>query len=86
SVNFGRIIFQTIYHIHSYLELVRQNAINTGDKVYLNVPSGNFGNALGGYYAIKMGLPVEKILIASNNNNILTQLINTGAYDLRTSK
>ncbi len=85
SVNFGRIIFQTIYHIHSYLELVRQNAIQLGDKVYLNVPSGNFGNALGGYYAMKMGLPVEKILIASNNNNILTKLINTGAYDLRNS-
>jgi len=83
SVNFGRIIFQTIYHIHSYLELVRQQAISLGDKVYLDVPSGNFGNALGGYYAMKMGLPVEKILIASNNNNILTQLINTGAYDLR---
>ena len=85
SVNFGRIIFQTIYHIHSYLELVRQNEIKQGDKVYLDVPSGNFGNALGGYYAMKMGLPVEKILIASNNNNILTQLINTGAYDLRDS-
>jgi len=83
SVNFGRIIFQTIYHIHSYLELVRQQAISLGDRVYLDVPSGNFGNALGGYYAMKMGLPVEKILIASNNNNILTQLINSGAYDLR---
>ena len=83
SVNFGRIIFQTIYHIHSYLELVRQKAITLGESVYLNVPSGNFGNALGGYYAMKMGLPVEKILIASNNNNILTQLIKTGAYDLR---
>ncbi|MDT8452404.1 MAG: threonine synthase [Gammaproteobacteria bacterium] len=84
SVNFGRIIFQTIYHIHSYLELVRQKAIDLGEKVYLNVPSGNFGNALGGYYAMQMGLPVEKILIASNKNNILTQLIKTGAYDLRT--
>ena len=83
SVNFGRIIFQIIYHIHSYLELMRQNVIQPGEKVYLNVPSGNFGNALGGYYAMKMGLPVEKILIASNNNNILTRLINTGAYDLR---
>jgi threonine synthase len=83
SVNFGRIIFQTIYHIHSYLELVRQGAIALGDKVYLDVPSGNFGNALGGYYAMKMGLPVEKILIASNNNNVLTQLIKTGRYDLR---
>jgi len=86
SVNFGRIIFQTIYHIHSYLELVRQKAIQMGEKVYLNVPSGNFGNALGGYYAMKMGLPVEKILIASNKNNILTQLINTGVYDLTNSE
>ena len=83
SVNFGRIIFQIIYHIHSYLELVRQDAIKMSESVYLNVPSGNFGNALGGYYAMKMCLPVEKILIASNNNNILTQLINEGRYDLR---
>ncbi|MCB1802382.1 MAG: threonine synthase [Gammaproteobacteria bacterium] len=83
SVNFGRIIFQQIYHIHSYLELVRQGAIAIGDRVYLNVPSGNFGNALGGYYAMKMGLPVEKILISSNSNNVLTDLIRTGRYDLR---
>ena len=83
SVNFGRIIFQIIYHIHSYLELVRQNAVTMGEKVYLDVPSGNFGNALGGYYAMKMGLPVEKIIIASNENNVLTRLIKTGKYDLR---
>src|SRR5210317_1136275 len=83
SVNFGRIIFQLIYHIHSYLELVRQSAIKLGDKIYLDVPSGNFGNALGGYYAMKMGMPVEKILIASNKNNVLTQLIKDGRYDLR---
>jgi len=82
SVNFGRIIFQQIYHIYSYLELVRQGAISIGDKVYLNVPSGNFGNALGGYYAMKMGLPVEKILISSNSNNVLTDLVRTGRYDL----
>ncbi len=83
SVNFGRIIFQTIYHIYSYLELVRQGAIEIGEKVYLDVPSGNFGNALGGYYAMKMGLPVEQILIASNRNNVLTKLIREGIYDLR---
>ena len=83
SVNFGRIIFQIIYHIHSYLELVRQNAITMGEKVYLNVPSGNFGNALGGYYAWKMGLPVEKIVISSNENNVLTKLIREGKYDIR---
>ncbi|MBN2865537.1 MAG: threonine synthase [Thiotrichales bacterium] len=83
SVNFGRIIFQTLYHVHSYLELVRQGAISMGEKIYLNVPSGNFGNALGGYYALKMGLPVEQIHIASNNNNVLTKFIKTGVYDLR---
>jgi len=83
SVNFGRIIFQIIYHIHSYLELVRKEVIQFGEQVYLNVPSGNFGNALGGYYAWKMGLPVKQIHIASNNNNVLTQFINTGRYDIR---
>ncbi len=83
SVNFGRIIFQIVYHIHNYLELVRQDVISVGDKVYLNVPSGNFGNVLGAYYAQLMGLPVEKLIIASNENNILTRLIQTGVYDMR---
>lgn len=83
SVNFGRIIFQIIYHLHAYLELVRKGDIVLGEKVYLIVPSGNFGNALGAYYAKKAGLPVEKILIASNINNILADLINKGEYDIR---
>ena len=82
SVNFGRIIFQIIYHVHSYLELVRQRAISLGDPVYLNIPSGNFGNALGAYYARKMGLPVERIIVSSNANNVLTEWINTGVYDI----
>jgi len=82
SVNFGRIIFQIIYHIHSYLELVRQEVIALGDPVYMVVPSGNFGNALGAYYAKKAGLPIRKILIASNINNILADWINTGVYDM----
>ncbi len=83
SVNFGRIIFQIVYHIHSYIELLKQKEITLGEKIYLIVPSGNFGNALGGYYAQKMGIPIEKILIASNENNILTQWINDGVYDIR---
>lgn len=83
SVNFGRIIFQIVYHFQSYLELLRQNEITLGEKIYIDVPSGNFGNVLGAYYAQKMGLPVEKLLVASNENNILTQWLTLGIYDIR---
>lgn len=86
SVNFGRIIFQIIYHIHAYLELVRQDAIALGDPIYIAVPSGNFGNALGGYYAMKLGVPIEKLLISTNDNKVLTGLINEGCYDFRGSE
>ena len=85
SVNFGRIIFQTIYHIWAYAKLVNDNVIKFGEKIDLIVPSGNFGNALGGYYAKKMGLAIDKIVIASNVNNVLTEWVNNGVYDL-TSK
>lgn len=86
SVNFGRIIFQIIYHVFGYISLLKQNKIKQGKEFYQIVPSGNFGNALGAYYAKKMGLPIRKILIASNINNILTDLITTGKYDLRERK
>lgn len=83
SVNFGRIIFQIIYHIYAYVALLKKDKVELGKPFYTIIPSGNFGNALGAYYAKKMGLPIEKILIASNINNILTDLITTGVYDLR---
>ena len=83
SVNFGRIIFQIIYHFWSYIQLLKQEEITNGDKIYLVVPSGNFGNVLGGFYALQMGVPIEKLLVASNENNILTQWLNTGIYDIR---
>jgi threonine synthase len=83
SVNFGRIIFQIIYHFWSYIQLLKQKEITIGEKIYLVVPSGNFGNVLGAFYALQMGVPIEKLLVASNENNILTQWINTGIYDIR---
>ncbi len=83
SVNFGRIIFQIIYHIYSYLKLVERGEIELGEHIYFIVPSGNFGNVLGAYYAKKMGLPIEKLLISSNINNILADFITKGEYDLR---
>ncbi len=83
SVNFGRIIFQIIYHIYSYLDLARKGKISLGEEIYLVVPSGNFGNALGAYYAKRAGVPIKKILIASNANNILTDFIKKGEYDMK---
>lgn len=86
SVNFGRIIFQIIYHVYAFLYLVKNKKISLDDKIYITVPSGNFGNALGAYYAKKMGIGIEKIILTSNKNNILTELFNTGIYDLRDKK
>ena len=82
SVNFGRIVFQMLYQFHCYLALVRQGEIALGDAVVLHIPSGNFGNALGAFYARRMGLPVARIVIASNANNVLTEWIQSGCYDL----
>ncbi len=78
SVNFGRIAFQILYHIASSLQTY--NA--TQRPAHIIVPSGNFGNALGAFYAKIMGFPIQKIWIASNSNNILTELIQTGIYDI----
>ncbi len=86
SVNFGRIIFQIIYHISGYLKLLKQNEISYEDEIYIAVPSGNFGDALGAYYAKKMGIPIRKILISANSNNVLSDLVNNGIYDIRDRK
>ena len=83
SINIGRLIPQIVYYFHSYLELLRREEIRDKEKVNFVVPTGNFGNILAGFYAKEMGLPINKLICASNENNILTDFINTGSYDKR---
>lgn len=86
SINWGRLIPQIIYHISGYIDLVDRHIISLGDKIDIAVPTGNFGNILGVFYAKKMGLPVRKLICASNANNVLTQFLQTGIYDISNRK
>lgn len=81
SINWGRLAPQIIYYISSYAQLVKDEEIAPGDKINIVVPTGNFGNILAGYYAKKMGIPVNKLICASNANNVLTDFLNTGVYN-----
>ncbi len=81
SINWGRLAPQIIYYISTYAQLVKDGEITLGDKINIVVPTGNFGNILAGYYAKRMGIPVNKLICASNANNVLTDFINTGVYD-----
>lgn len=81
SINWGRLVPQIIYYFSAYADLVKSEEIKLGDKINFAVPTGNFGNILAGYYAKCMGLPVNKFICASNENNVLTEFINTGVYD-----
>ncbi len=81
SINFGRLLPQVAYYFYAYSRLARSGAIKTGEKVNFCVPTGNFGNILAGYYALRMGLPVNRLICASNQNNILTDFFMTGVYD-----
>ncbi len=81
SINWGRLAPQIIYYISAYATLVKDEEIKAGDKINIVVPTGNFGNILAAYYAKHMGLPVNKLICASNSNKVLTDFIKTGVYD-----
>lgn len=81
SINWGRLVPQIVYYISAYAELVKDGEIELGEKINIVVPTGNFGNILAAYYAKHMGIPVNKLICASNINNVLTDFINTGVYD-----
>ncbi len=81
SINWGRLVPQIIYYFSSYADMLKGNELKVGDKINVVVPTGNFGNILAAYYAKKMGLPIAKLICASNENNVLTDFINTGIYN-----
>ena len=81
SINWGRLAPQIIYYVSTYAQLVEDEQIAFGEKINIVVPTGNFGNILAAYYAKLMGIPVNKLICASNANNVLTDFINTGVYD-----
>ena len=81
SINIGRLLPQIVYYFDSYAKLVNHGDIQLGDVVNFVVPSGNFGNILAGYLAKQLGLPVKKLVCASNSNNVLTEFIRTGTYN-----
>lgn len=83
SINIGRLAPQTVYYFAAYRDLVNSGRIKAGDKVDYCVPTGNFGDILAGYWAKLLGLPVGRLICASNKNNILTDFFNTGVYDVR---
>ena len=83
SINFGRLAPQIAYYIWTYVQLLRRGDIAAGEKINVAVPTGNFGNILAAYYAKRMGLPVDRLICASNRNNVLTDFFNRGEYSLK---
>lgn len=81
SINWGRVLPQIVYYVSSYCDLLASGDIEEGQTVNVCVPTGNFGNILSGFYAKKMGVPIGRLICASNENNVLTDFIRTGTYD-----
>ncbi len=81
SINIGRLVPQIVYYVHAYATLLREERIKAGDEINVTVPTGNFGNILAGYFAKKIGIPIRKLICASNENKVLFDFFETGCYD-----
>lgn len=81
SINWGRLVPQIVYYFWSYLQMLNRKEIDRGDKINICVPTGNFGNILAAFYAGLMGLPLNRLICASNENRVLADFLNTGLYD-----
>jgi len=81
SINWGRLLPQIVYYFWSYLQLLKQEKVSEDEKINFVVPTGNFGNILAGWYARKMGLPIDKLICASNENKVLTDFFRSGSYN-----
>ena len=81
SINFGRLVPQIVYYVSAYCDLIRLGRLRRGESFNVAVPTGNFGNILAAVYAREMGIPIARLICASNRNNVLTDFIRTGVYD-----
>lgn len=83
SINIGRLVPQIVYYVYAYASLIRKGCIKEGQEINVVVPTGNFGNILASFYAKQMGLPINKLICASNENKVLYDFFSTGTYDRR---
>lgn len=81
SINIGRLVPQVVYYVYAYTRLMKEGEIKAGEAIHAVVPTGNFGNILAAYYAKNMGLPIDKLICASNDNKVLFDFFQTGVYD-----
>lgn len=81
SINWGRLVPQIVYYVSAYCDMVENGSLKLGEEMNVVVPTGNFGNILAAYYAKEMGIPIAKLVCASNANNVLTDFLKTGTYD-----
>ncbi len=82
SINWGRLLPQVVYYVSAYADMVASGGVKSGHPIDVCVPTGNFGNILGAYYARECGVPIGRLICASNENNVLTDFITTGVYDI----